>query len=311
MNRMGRIAIAAFLLAALAARGSAQAQPAGCANPRAIGVSRVIEVNATGGPRFGAQFHRSSLLNDGEVILTFDDGPLQPHTQQVLAALADHSTKATFFMVGRRAMADPALAQEVARQGHTVGTHTWSHRNMSTITTGHALAEIDLGFSAVRRSVGAPIAPFFRFPYLVQDEAMLAHLAARNVAAFSIDIDPFDYRTRDPAQVVRDVVRKVATAKKGIILMHDVEPSTAGGIKALLDELQARGIRVVHLVATGKAETVATYDAFVAKPLTDAARDLLTRRSSYWPLTKEGELVSTIPGSARTAFPARPPLTRH
>ncbi|HEU4379037.1 MAG TPA: polysaccharide deacetylase family protein [Hyphomicrobiaceae bacterium] len=311
MNRMGRIAIAAFLLAALAARGSAQAQPAGCANPRAIGVSRVIEVNATGGPRFGAQFHRSSLLNDGEVILTFDDGPLQPHTQQVLAALADHCTKATFFMVGRRAMADPALAQEVARQGHTVGTHTWSHRNMSTITTGHALAEIDLGFSAVRRSVGAPIAPFFRFPYLVQDEAMLAHLAARNVAAFSIDIDPFDYRTRDPAQVVRDVVRKVATAKKGIILMHDVEPSTAGGIKALLDELQARGIRVVHLVATGKAETVATYDAFVAKPLTDAARDLLTRRSSYWPLTKEGELVSTIPGSARTAFPARPPLTRH
>jgi len=311
MNRMGRIAIAAFLLAALAARGSAQAQPAGCANPRAIGVSRVIEVNATGGPRFGAQFHRSSLLNDGEVILTFDDGPLQPHTQQVLAALADHCTKATFFMVGRRAMADPALAQEVARQGHTVGTHTWSHRNMSTITTGHALAEIDLGFSAVRRSVGAPIAPFFRFPYLVQDEAMLAHLAARNVAAFSIDIDPFDYRTRDPAQVVRDVVRKVATAKKGIILMHDVEPSTAGGIKALLDELQARGIRVVHLVAMGKAETVATYDAFVAKPLTDAARDLLTRRSSYWPLTKEGELVSTIPGSARTAFPARPPLTRH
>jgi len=311
MNRTGRIAIAAFLLAALAARGSAQAQPAGCANPRAIGVSRVIEVNATGGPRFGAQFHRSSLLNDGEVILTFDDGPLQPHTQQVLAALADHCTKATFFMVGRRAMADPALAQEVARQGHTVGTHTWSHRNMSTITTNHALAEIDLGFSAVRRSVGAPIAPFFRFPYLVQDEAMLAHLAARNVAAFSIDIDPFDYRTRDPAQVVRDVVRKVATAKKGIILMHDVEPSTAGGIKALLDELQARGIRVVHLVATGKAETVATYDAFVAKPLTDAARDLLTRRSSYWPLTKEGELVSTIPGSARTAFPARPPLTRH
>jgi len=293
MNWTKRISIAAILIAALAALGSAQAQtvPA-CANPRAIGVSRVIEVDAIGGRRFGVQFSRSSLLNDGEVILTFDDGPLQPYTQQVLAALADHCTKATFFMVGRRAMADPALAQEVARQGHTVGTHTWSHRNMSTITTGHALAEIDLGFSAVRRAVGAPIAPFFRFPYLVQDEAMLAHLGVRNVAAFSIDIDPFDYRTRDPAQVVRDVVRKVASAKKGIILMHDIEPSTAGGLRTLLDELQARGIRVVHLVAKGKAETVAAYDAFVAKPLTDAARDLLTRRSSYWPLTKEGELVA-------------------
>jgi peptidoglycan/xylan/chitin deacetylase (PgdA/CDA1 family) len=311
MYGTGRITIAAILVAALAGLGDAQAQTgSACANPRAIGVSRVIEVDATGGPRFGAQFSRTSLLNDGEVILTFDDGPLQPYPQQVLAALAEHCTKATFFMVGRRAMADPASAQEVARQGHTVGTHTWSHRNMSTITTMHALAEIDLGFSAVRRAVGAPIAPFFRFPYLVQDEAMLAHLRARNLAAFSIDIDPFDYRTRDPAQVVRDVVRKVTTARKGIILMHDVEPSTAGGIKTLLDELQARGIRVVHLVAKGKAETVAMYDAFVAKPLTDGARDLLTRRSSYWPLTKEGELVLGMPGSARASAPDRPPLTR-
>ena len=216
MHWTKRIGIAAVLIAALGALGSAQAQTApACANPRAIGVSRVIEVDATGGPRFGVQFSRSSLLNDGEVILTFDDGPLQPYTQQVLAALADHCTKATFFMVGRRAMADPALAQEVARQGHTIGTHTWSHRNMSTITTMHALAEIDLGFSAVRRAVGAPIAPFFRFPYLVQDEAMLAHLGSRNLAAFSIDIDPFDYRTRDPAQVVRDVVRKVDVGQEG------------------------------------------------------------------------------------------------
>jgi hypothetical protein len=78
----------------------------------------------------------------------------------------------------------------------------------------------------------------------------------------------------------------------------------------LLDELQARVIRIVHFVAKGKAETVAMYDAFVAKPLTDGARDLLTRRSSYWPLTKDGELVLTLPGSARTAYPDRPPLTR-
>ncbi len=48
-------------------------------------------------------------------------------------------------------MADPELAKEVARQGHTVGTHTWSHRNMSTLTPLHARAEIDLGFSAVRK----------------------------------------------------------------------------------------------------------------------------------------------------------------
>jgi peptidoglycan/xylan/chitin deacetylase (PgdA/CDA1 family) len=295
-------AATAIAMASVLSPSHAQTQPT-CTNPKAIGVSRTIEIDATGGPRFGTQFDRRSLLNDGEVVLTFDDGPLAMHTEPVLAALAAHCTKATFFMVGRNAMANPDLAQEVARQGHTIGTHTWSHRNMSTIAPAHAVAEIDLGISAVRHAVGAPIAPFFRFPYLVQDEAMLAHLARRNVAAFSIDIDPFDYRTRDSATVVRDVVRKTVAARKGIILMHDVQPSTAGALKTVLDELQARGFRVVHLVPKESVETVAAYDAFVARPMNDQTRELLTQRSTYWPLTKDGQLIGAVPVSTKASFP--------
>jgi peptidoglycan-N-acetylglucosamine deacetylase len=307
MLRTMLVAVAAVLVAALGDPASVHAQTSpGCANPHAIGVSRVVEVDATGGPRFGTQFNRNSLLDDGEVVLTFDDGPLRPHTQEVLAALAAHCTKATFFMVGRNALADPESAQEVARQGHTIGTHTWSHRNMSTITSQHALAEIDLGFSAVRKAVGAPIAPFFRFPYLVQDETMLAHLRARNLAAFSIDIDPFDYLTRDSSRVVRDVLRRVASNKKGIILFHDVQPSTAGALKTVLDELHARGIRVVHLVPKATAQTVAAYDAFVAKPLSDASRAMLTNRSTYWPLTRDGDLVAGMPVSSNRPKPPAP-----
>lgn len=294
------MAIAAVLIAALDALGSARAETLpGCANPLAIGVSRVVEVDTIGGPRFGAQFNRNSFLSDGEVVLTFDDGPVRPYTQEILAALAAHCTKATFFMVGRRAMADGALAQEVARQGHTVGAHTWSHRNLNTLTPQHARAEIDLGFSAVRRAVGAPIAPFFRFPYLAHDKPTLTYLNTRNLAAFSIDIDPFDYRTRDPSRVIRDVVRRVLSNKKGIILLHDVEPSTASGLKTLLDELRAQGIRIVHMVPRGTAETIPAYDAFVAEPLDDARRELLTKRSSYWPLTKSGNLAVGIPVSAK------------
>ena len=163
----------------------------------------------------------------------------------------------------------------------------------------HARAEIDLGFSAVRKAVAAPIAPFFRFPYLAYDEAMLAHLNARNLAAFSIDIDPFDYRSRDPSRVMRDVVRRVSSNKRGIILFHDVEPSTANGLKLVLDELRARGFRVVHLVSKQTAETVPVYDAFVAKPLNDIARGLLSKRSTYWPLTKSGDLAVSVPVSKR------------
>jgi peptidoglycan-N-acetylglucosamine deacetylase len=315
MRRALLVAIATVVIAGQGALHARAETPPGCPNPSAIGVSRVVELDTTGGPRFGAQFARNSFLSDGEVVLTFDDGPLRPHTQEVLATLAAHCTKATFFMIGRRAMADPEMAMEVARQGHTVGTHTWSHRNMSTLTLPHALAEIDLGVSAVRKAVGAPIAPFFRFPYLVQDEEMLAHLTTRNITAFSIDIDPFDYRTQDPSRVVRDVLRRVSSNKKGIILLHDVEPSTARGLKTLLDELQARGIRIVHLVPRAAAQTVPVYDAFVAKPLNDTDRDLLTKRSTYWPLTKAGDLTvsASIPGKgnpskvSNPASPERPP----
>ena len=315
------MATTAVVIAALEALGSVRAETLpGCENPLAIGVSRVVEVDTIGGPRFGAQFNQNSFLRDGEVVLTFDDGPVRPYTQEVLAALATHCTKATFFMVGRRAMADAGLAQEVARQGHTIGAHTWSHRNLNTLTPLHARAEIDLGFSAVRSAVGAPIAPFFRFPYLAHDEAALKYLNTRNLAVFSINIDPFDYRTRDPSRVVRDVVRRVLSNKKGIILFHDVEPSTANGLKTVLDELRAQGIRIVHIVPTGTAKTIPAYDAFVAKPLNDASRKLLTTRSSYWPLTKSGDLVVGIPVSAKGGLtkasvpsspdPPRPPAAR-
>jgi peptidoglycan-N-acetylglucosamine deacetylase len=316
------MATTAVVIAALDGLGSVRSETSpGCANPLAIGVSRVVEVETIGGPRFGAQFSRNSFLSDGEVVLTFDDGPVRPYTQEVLAALAAHCTKATFFMVGRRAMAEPGLAQEVARQGHTVGAHTWSHRNLNTLTPLHARAEIDLGFSAVRSAVGAPIAPFFRFPYLAHDEATLKYLNTRNLAVFSIDIDPFDYRTRDPSRVVRDVVRRVLSNTKGIILFHDVEPSTASGLKTVLDELRAQGIRIVHMVPRGTAETIPAYDAFVAKPLNDASRELLNKRSSYWPLTKSGDLavgipVSTKGGAIKAAVPSLPdpprlPTARH
>ncbi len=147
---------------------------------------------------------------------------------------------------------------------------------------------------------------------------MLAHLTTRNLAAFSIDIDPFDYRTKDPSRVVRDVVRRVLSNKKGIILLHDVEPSTARGLKIMLDELHARGIRIVHLVPRGTAQTIPVYDAFVAKPLNDAERDLLTKRWTYWPLTKAGDLAVGVPVSAKGSQTkvlnpslARPTTTSH
>jgi peptidoglycan/xylan/chitin deacetylase (PgdA/CDA1 family) len=82
-----------------------------------LGVSRVAEIDTTGGPRFGEQYPGDHLLQAGEVVLTFDDGPFPNDTKAILDALAAQCTKATFFNVGGMAAAYPDLAKEVASQG--------------------------------------------------------------------------------------------------------------------------------------------------------------------------------------------------
>jgi peptidoglycan/xylan/chitin deacetylase (PgdA/CDA1 family) len=281
----------------------------GC-GPGALGVSRVLEIDAGGGARFGHQQYKEfDNLQDGEVILTFDDGPLRPYTQPVLQALSAHCTKATFFMVGRMAVADPEMAREVARRGHTIGTHTWSHQNLRGLLPQRAAQEVELGFSAVQRVIGQPIAPFFRFPFLADSRAMTAHLQNRNLAIFSIDADAYDYKTQEAADVHRAIMSQLAAKRKGILLFHDIQPSTARALKGLLDDLKAKGFRVVHIVPKSPATTIAQYDAMAAREISEkrlaTAGSPLANRSVVWP-NAPGRPIGGAPAALPPA--AAPPL---
>src|ERR1700753_3182479 len=134
----------------------------GCANPNALGVSRVVEIDTTGGPGFGSeQFKTYDFLQPGEVVLTFDDGPWPGNTPAVLKALKDQCTKALFFPIGEHAMWHPALLRDVAAAGHTVGSHTWSHANLYKLDAAQSKDEIEKGFSAVHAALQESPAPFF------------------------------------------------------------------------------------------------------------------------------------------------------
>lgn len=276
-------------ITALAQRGSDDCQAAS----GMLGVSRTVEIDTGPGPRFGQlQYRDNDLLRDKEVVLTFDDGPLRPYTKPVLEALAAHCTKATFFMVGRMAVADPEMVREVARRGHTIGTHTWSHRHLNALPSQLAHGEIELGLSAVQQALGRPVAPFFRFPYLADSKALLGRLEERGLAAFSVDVDSHDYRTQSADTVHRNIVSQLQSKGKGIILFHDIQPSTARGLKRLLDDLKLRGYRVVHLVPKSTATALVEYSGAAAKELTRraamTATDPLARRSLVWPLFQTG-----------------------
>jgi len=272
-----------------AAVAEAGAQDACIPGPNALGVSRTVELDASSGPRFGTPYKEQDILADGEVVLTFDDGPLRAYTRHVLDALQAHCTKATFFLVGRMAVTDPEMVREYARLGHTVGIHTWSHQNLHRLTPLRARREIELGFSAVQQALGKPVAPFFRFPYLADTPSMTLHLQERHIAIFSIDVDSKDYRTRNPEAVHRKVMTDLARAKKGIILFHDIQPSTARALPGLLADLKAKGYRIVHLQPKAGATTMAEFDATAQQELERrqamAASQPLSRRAFTWPVT--------------------------
>src|ERR1700689_2561080 len=144
-----------------------EAAPGCAAGQNTLGVSRIVEIDTTGGPGFGSeQFKAYDFLQPGEVVLTFDDGPWPGNTPAVLKALHDQCTKAVFFPIGEHTLWHPELLRDVAAAGHTIGSHTWSHANLAKLDAVAAEAEIEKGFSAVSAALHEPGAPFFRFPGL-------------------------------------------------------------------------------------------------------------------------------------------------
>src|SRR3954453_20343665 len=231
---------------------------AACNTPGALGVARTVELDTTGGPGFGFEhFKELDFLADKEVVLTFDDGPWPRHTPAVLKALADECTKAVLFPIGKHASYHPESLRQVAAAGHRVGAHTWSHANLNSkkMTDQLARDEIEKGYSAVKLALGAAPAPFFRFPELQHGPSAMAYLGTRNIAIFSCDLDSFDFRAKDAAQIVNTVMTKLDKQGKGIILMHDFQKHTAQALPALLQRLKAGGYKVVQMRSKAPLQT--------------------------------------------------------
>jgi peptidoglycan/xylan/chitin deacetylase (PgdA/CDA1 family) len=238
-----------------------------CANPDALGVSRMVVIDTTGGPGFGfLQYKQFDFLTDKEVVLTFDDGPW-PTTPAVLKALADECTKGLFFPVGKHTTYHPEILKQVFAAGHTVGSHTWSHAHLDSkkMTEAQMKEEVEKGYSAVKMAIGTAPAPFFRFPGLGHTQGALGYLASRNISMFSVDVDSNDFKSSGPDQVINNVMTKLDKQGKGIILMHDLQKHTAQALPTLLRRLKEGGYKVVQMRAKEQLETLPEYDALLVK----------------------------------------------
>ena len=241
---------------------------AACANPNALGIARVVEIDTTGGPGFGFEhFKQLDFLRDHEVVLTFDDGPWPLNTPSVLKTLADECTTGIFFPIGKHSTYYPEILKQVAAAGHTIGSHTWSHATLTNkkLNEDQRKEEIEKGFSAVKWALGAPPSPFFRFPALQHPPEMVTYLGTRNIAMFSCDLDSFDFKARNPKQVIDVTMKKLDKLGKGIILLHDFHKYTAEALPELIQRPKAGGYKVVKMVAKAPVQTIAQYDDEVLK----------------------------------------------
>lgn len=258
----------ALLLITAATAGRAETPRAACVQGAGIGLARVVEIDTRTGPLFG--FHTSyqraaNFLQPKEVVLTFDDGPIPWITRSIMDTLEANCTKATFFSVGRMAIAYPQTTREILKRGHTLGTHTWSHPlNLKRLKPDAAIEEIERGFAAVALAAGQPIAPFFRFPGLNDNAAMLTHLQARGVGSFTVDAISNDSYILDHARLVAHTLAEVEARQGGIILFHDIKAATARALPTILSELKARGYRIVHMRAATAFEPQPQYEAALA-----------------------------------------------
>jgi peptidoglycan/xylan/chitin deacetylase (PgdA/CDA1 family) len=240
---------ASVMLASLACAGAAAA--AECP-PGAMGVSRTIVVDPAEHQLLGSQQYRESLpLRDKEVVLTFDDGPLPPYTNRILDTLASECVKATFFLVGRMVRGYPSIVRRIYNDGHTIANHSQNHPfTFHKMTVEQASTEIEDGFESLRSVLGNPkaVSPFFRIPGLLRQPAVEQYLSSRNYMTWSVDFLADDWTRISASEVAKRAISRMEAHRKGILLLHDIQPATALAFPEILSELKARGYKIVHVV---------------------------------------------------------------
>jgi peptidoglycan/xylan/chitin deacetylase (PgdA/CDA1 family) len=290
------LGLIALMLVALA---TAKSRAADCpGNPDALGTSRVMQIDPRQFPRIGTVNYSQSLpLEDKEVVLTFDDGPLPPYTNRVLDVLAENCVKANYFLVGRMARGYPDLARRIRAEGHTIGTHSenhllgFDHASMDTVKS-----EIEQGIVSVGQALGSrrAVSPFFRIPGFLRRREVEAYLQSRHLATWSADLVADDWKHINGSEVVRRALARLDERGKGVLLLHDIQPATALALPELLRELKAHGYRIVQVVP-GRGE--------MAVPMASAAPALPDERPATAVAKHEPALAAIVP---RRIEPAEP-----
>jgi peptidoglycan-N-acetylglucosamine deacetylase len=180
-----------------------------------------------------------------QIALTYDDGPNDPHTLRLLEALAKHSVRATFFLIGRYVEQHPEIAREIVQAGHIVGNHTYTHPLLTFKSEGVIREELNQCRSALQHAIG-DASNLFRPPFGGRRPAVLRIARELGLEPVMWDVTGYDWNAPPAAVIEGKVSRRMRGGR--VILLHD------GGHKRMGADRSQTVIATDHLLARYQGE---------------------------------------------------------
>ncbi len=186
----------------------------------------------------------SSVHLDAPIIaLTFDDGPSDKLTPQLLDLLARHHIKATFFVVGENAAEYPEILRRAVREGHEIGNHSWSHPDFAKMSDEGVRREIKRTEEAITDAIGTR-PTLLRPPYgavTTRQKHFIHDELGYEIILW--DVDPLDWKKPGPSVVSNRILKE--TRPGSIVLAHDIHASTIKAMPETLNQLEEKGFKFV------------------------------------------------------------------
>ena len=185
--------------------------------------------------------------------MTFDDGPSEKLTPELLDLLAQHHIHATFFVIGENVVRHPEILQRALREGHEIGSHSWSHPAFAKMADTKVRAELQKTDDAIKEAIGQR-PTLLRPPYgsiTARQKQWINEEFGYRIILW--DVDPLDWKRPGPDVVASRILKQ--TRPGSIILSHDIHPGTIKAMPETFTQLEAKGFKFVtvsELIAMGK-----------------------------------------------------------
>ena len=177
------------------------------------------------------------------VAITYDDGP-GAETNRLLDKLKAKNAHASFMVLAPSAEQHPELLKRMKAEGHTIGNHTKSHRQLNTLSPAQVSQEIDAGNAAIKKATGQNTR-WVRPPYGATNATVDQVTRDKGVSQALWDVDTVDWKDRNSEHVCSSAVQGARAGS--IVLMHDIHPTTVDAADCVIDGLRAKGLEPVSL----------------------------------------------------------------